>query len=58
MNPFDALMLPPALVKRALDDLHDIATLARRYEAIEADIRERVERLEGDSCAHARESRR
>jgi phage shock protein A len=48
MNPFDALMLPPALVKRALDDLHDIATLARRYEQIEAAILERVERLEGE----------
>ncbi len=46
MNPFDALLVPPALVKRALDDLHDIATLARRYEAIEEDILKRVERLE------------
>ena len=28
MNPFDALLVPPALIKRALDDLHDIAELA------------------------------
>jgi hypothetical protein len=39
MNPFDALLVPPALVKRALDDLHDIAELARSYTEIEDDIR-------------------
>jgi septal ring factor EnvC (AmiA/AmiB activator) len=39
MNPFDALLVPPTLVKRALDDLHDIATLARGYTEIEEDIR-------------------
>jgi phage shock protein A len=46
MNPFDALLVPPALVKRALDDLHDIATLARRYTGMEPDIRARVDRAE------------
>jgi septal ring factor EnvC (AmiA/AmiB activator) len=29
VNPFDALLVPPALVKRALDDLHDIAQAVR-----------------------------
>jgi len=38
MNPLDALLVPPALVKRALDDVHDIAQLARRFAAIEADV--------------------
>ena len=46
MNPFDALLVPPALVKRALDDLHDIAVLARRYTELEEDILARVEDLE------------
>jgi septal ring factor EnvC (AmiA/AmiB activator) len=47
VNPFDALLLPPALVKRALDDLHDIARIARRYAAMEREILTRVELLEG-----------
>ena len=46
MNPFDALLVPPALVKRALDDLHDIAQLARSYEGLEAEVRDRVEHIE------------
>jgi septal ring factor EnvC (AmiA/AmiB activator) len=29
VNPFDALLVPPTLVKRALDDLHDIAQVVR-----------------------------
>jgi hypothetical protein len=46
MNPFDALLVPPALVKRALDDLHDIAQLARSYTEIEDEIRELVAGIE------------
>jgi predicted nucleic acid-binding Zn-ribbon protein len=46
MNPFDALLVPPALVKRAFDDLHDIATLARSYAGLEAELRDRVEHIE------------
>ena len=46
MNPFDALLVPPALVKRALDDLHDIAQLARSDEGLEAEVRDRVEHIE------------
>ena len=38
MNPLDALLVPPALLKRALDDVHDIAQLARRFAATEADV--------------------
>ena len=46
MNPLDALLVPPALVKRALDDLHDIALLARRYTGLEQEVLERVEGVE------------
>jgi predicted nuclease with TOPRIM domain len=46
MNPFDALLVPPALIKRALDDLHDIAELARSYTGLEAELRDRVEHIE------------
>ena len=46
MNPFDALLVPPALVKRALDDLHDIAQLARRAAGMEDELRARVAGLE------------
>jgi DNA repair ATPase RecN len=46
MNPFDALLIGPAAIKRALDDLHDIARLARRYERQEEEILERVAALE------------
>jgi len=48
MNPLDALLVPSALLKRALDDLHDIATLARRYALLEEDIRDRVGRAEDE----------
>jgi chromosome segregation ATPase len=48
MNPLDAILVPPAMVKRAFDDLHDIARLARRYARVEDEIRARVEALEGD----------
>jgi chromosome segregation ATPase len=51
MNPLDALLVPPALVKRALDDLHDVASLARRYgELVHGEIdrtRQAVEPLSG-----------
>jgi hypothetical protein len=50
-NPFDALLVPPALIKRALDDLHDIADLARRYTEIEEEIDARVARIERDIAA-------
>jgi chromosome segregation ATPase len=46
MNPFDALLVPPALLKRALDDLHDIARIARRLAGSEDEIRARVDALE------------
>lgn len=46
MNPFDALLVPPALVKRALDDLHDIAQLARRAAGMEDELRARIAGLE------------
>jgi len=47
MNPFDALLIPPALLKRALDDLHDIAQLARRAAGMEDELRARIAGLEG-----------
>jgi polyhydroxyalkanoate synthesis regulator phasin len=46
MNPFEALLVPPALVKRALDDLHDIAVLARRYMGLERATLARIELVE------------
>jgi len=46
MNPLDALLVPPALVKRALDDLHDIAVLARHYMGLEREVLARVEGVE------------
>jgi chromosome segregation ATPase len=48
MNPLDALFAPPALVKRALDDLHDIAELARRYAGKEDAVSARVARAEDE----------
>jgi predicted nucleic acid-binding Zn-ribbon protein len=49
LNPFDALLVPPALVKRALDDLHDIAQIARRLAGLEDEVRERVDQIEQDA---------
>jgi len=43
MNPFDALLVPPAMLKRALEDLHDIAQIARRMAAMEDELRARVD---------------
>jgi predicted nucleic acid-binding Zn-ribbon protein len=48
MNPFDALFVPPSLFKRALDDLHDIAVLARRYTDLEQTLLARIERVEDE----------
>ena len=48
LNPFDALLVPPALVKRALDDLHDIAQVARRLAGLEGDVRDRIDQVERD----------
>ena len=51
MNPLDALLAPPALVKRAFDDLHDIAQLARRFTGLEEDLLARVDGLAEDISA-------
>ena len=48
MNPFDALLVPPAMLKRALDDLHDIAQIARRMADMEDELRARVDAAEED----------
>ena len=49
MNPFDALLVPPAMLKRALDDLHDIAQTARGFADIEDEFRARVAAVEADA---------
>jgi len=46
VNPFEVLTAPPALVRRAFEDLHDIARLARHYARVEDDILARVESAE------------
>jgi predicted nucleic acid-binding Zn-ribbon protein len=48
MNPFDALLVPPAMLKRALEDLHDIAQIARRVADMEDELRARVDAAEED----------
>ena len=48
MNPFDALLAPPALVKRALDDVHDIAQFVRRVAGLEDEVRARIDAVERD----------
>ena len=48
MNPFDALLVPPALVKRAFDDLHDIAQFVRRVAGLEDEFRLRIDAVERD----------
>ena len=48
MNPFDALLVPPAMLKRALEDLHDIAQIARRVADMEYELRARVDAAEED----------
>jgi chromosome segregation ATPase len=49
MNPFDALLVPPALVKRAFDDLHEIAQIARRVAGLEDEFRLRIADVERDA---------
>ena len=51
MNPFDVLTAPPALVRRAFEDLHDIARLARHYARVEDEILARVGAAEADLAA-------
>jgi predicted nucleic acid-binding Zn-ribbon protein len=55
MNPLDALLVPPALVKRALEDLHDIAQVARgadpRLDALTLQLAELNEQLAGTRAA-------
>jgi septal ring factor EnvC (AmiA/AmiB activator) len=46
MNPLDALLVPPALVKRALDDLHDIAQVVRRLAPLEDEVMARLDALD------------
>jgi phage shock protein A len=48
MNPFDALLAPPALVKRALDDVHEIAQFVRRVAGLEDEVRDRIDAVEHD----------
>ena len=48
MNPLDALLVPPAMLKRALEDLHDIAQIARRVADMEDELRARVDAAEED----------
>ena len=48
MNPFDALLVPPALVKRAFDDVHDIAQFVRRVAGLEDELRDRIDAVERD----------
>ena len=58
MNPFDALLVPPALVKRAFEDLHDIAQFVRRVAGLEDEFRARVDAVEGDAGCSTRSSGR
>ena len=48
VNPLDALLAPPALVKRAFDDVHDIAQFVRRVAGLEGEVRARVDVVEQD----------
>ena len=50
MNP---LLFPPALIKRALDDLGAIADAARRLPALEQEVIERIDRVEGEMLTRA-----
>ena len=47
------LLFPPTLIKRALDDLGAIADAARRLPALEQQVIERIDRVEGDMLARA-----
>jgi hypothetical protein len=46
MNP---LLFPPTLIKRALEDLGAIADAARRLPALEEQVIERIDRIEGEA---------
>jgi chromosome segregation ATPase len=50
MNP---LLFPPTLIKRALDDLGAIADAARRLPALEEQVLERIDRVEGEMLTRA-----
>ena len=50
MNP---LLFPPALIKRALDDLGAIAEAARRLPRLEQEVIDRIDRIEGEMLARA-----
>ena len=50
MNP---LLFPPALIKRALDDLGAIAEAARRLPGLEQEVIERIDRVEGEMLTRA-----
>ena len=47
MNPLDALLLPPALLKRALDDVHDIARNMRATRDSIAQLRGEIIAMHG-----------
>ena len=50
MNP---LLFPPALIKRALDDLGAIAEAARRLPGLEQEVIDRIDRVEGEMLTRA-----
>jgi hypothetical protein len=50
MNP---LLFPPALIKRALDDLGAIAEAARRLPRLEQEVIDRIDRVEGEMLTRA-----
>jgi hypothetical protein len=50
MNP---LLFPPTLIKRALDDLGAIADAARRLPALEEQVIDRMDRIEGEMLGRA-----
>ena len=50
MNP---LLFPPALIKRALDDLGAIAEAAGRLRRLEQEVIDRIDRVEGEMLTRA-----
>jgi hypothetical protein len=53
-QPMNPLLFPPTLIKRALDDLSAIADAARRLPPLEAQVIQRMDRIEGEVLAHLR----